>query len=232
MNYFVIQVLTRSEEKFIRLANNRLALSSRDRDTEPAIFISRGSSERPTHRGSILPGRFRPSIKEPTAGFIALPGGFSHGASPGRLVWPRRKLTIRRKGVERPSLAPIFPGYVFYEAEEVHPGIYWALRELSGFIRFLRNDGNLEALTGEDRELLVHFLSYGEIVDKSLVSFDENNRIRVKSGPMKGLEGKIVKVDKRKRRAKIRLSMYSDRFLVDFGFELLDPAEEHERQAN
>lgn len=231
MNYFVIQVLTRSEEKFIKLANNLLF----GRRRSPTVAATPGGAQQ---QGDVS---FRDLIGEPhapvtaapgeTNRFIELPNGFSPDALPGRLVWPRRKLTIRRRGVQQTSLAPIFPGYVFYEAEEVRPEIYWVLRQLSGFVRFLKNDGNLEAISEEDQTLLLHFLSYGEVVDKSLVYFDANKRIRVKSGPMKGLEGRIVKVDKRKGRAKIRLSMYAERFLVDFGFELLEPAEGNERKA-
>lgn len=216
MNYFVIQVLTRSEDRFIRLANRLLLGSPKTQssflhsDSEILIDSGLGVDDNKSED------------------FIELPEGFSITAAPGRLVWPRRSLTIRRKGKQQKSLAPIFPGYVFYEADEVHPEVYRTLRQLSGFVRFLKNQNRLEMLSGQDRELLLHFLSYGEVVDKSIVYFDRNNRIRVKSGPMKGLEGQIIKVDKRKKRAKIRLSMYSDRFLVDFGFELLEPAEGNE----
>lgn len=231
MNYYVVQVLTRSEAKFIRLANSLL-------------FAENGKSPRAAANRRRVLGMVSPfamtaedpaggdePIPEPKGDLARLPAGFSPDAPLGRLVWPRRKLTIRRKGIQQTSLAPIFPGYVFYEAEEIRPDVYWTLRRLSGFVRFLKNEGNLEALGGKDRELLLHFLNYGEVVDKSLVYFDENRRIRVKSGPMKGLEGRIVKVDKRKGRAKVRLSLYSDRFLVDFGFELLESAEGNERSA-
>lgn len=226
MNYYVIQVLTRSEEKFIRLANS-LFLGKRRDPRDPTSPL----------RGGLLDSGVEWSEGESAEGAAGLyrssrlPAGFSTDVPVGRLVWPRRRLTIRRKGKQQASLAPIFPGYVFYEADEIRPEVYWVLRQLSGFVRFLKNEGNLEALGGEDRQLLLHFLSYGEVVEKSLVYFDENRRIRVKSGPMKGLEGQIVKVDKRKGRAKVRLSMYSDRFLVDFGFELLESAEGNERQA-
>jgi transcriptional antiterminator NusG len=77
-------------------------------------------------------------------------------------------------------------------------------------------------MESKDQDLLGHFLSYGEIVDKSRVVFDENHRIRVVEGPLKGLEGLIVKVDRRKRRAKVRLELYENSHNVDFGFEVLE----------
>lgn len=139
----------------------------------------------------------------------------------GSFLWPRRSLTIRRRGRNREQLAPIFPGYLFYEAEDLPPDVYWALKKTSGFVRFLKDNQNIEPLSGADKGLLLHFLSFGEIVHKSIVTFDANNRIEVIDGPMKGLEGKIVKVNRRKQRAKVRLTLYEQSFLVDFGFEFL-----------
>ena len=55
--------------------------------------------------------------------------------------------------------------------------------------------------------------------------FDEHNRIRVISGPLKGLEGQIVKVDRRKGRARVKLELYEDSFMIDFGFDSLEKAE-------
>ena len=46
---------------------------------------------------------------------------------------------------------------------------------------------------------------------------------------MKGLEGRIIKVDRRKKRAKIKLSLYEESFRVDFGFEILEKVEDYEK---
>ncbi|HEB31344.1 MAG TPA: antiterminator LoaP [Spirochaetes bacterium] len=140
----------------------------------------------------------------------------------GKLIWPRRNLKIRRKGEWNDSLAPIFPGYLFLEINEVTTDLYLQLRKIPGFFRFLQSNQNIISLSGRDMELLTHFISFGEVVDKSVAMFDENNRIKIISGPLKGLEGLIVKVDRRKGRAKVRLDMFKDSFLIDFGFEAID----------
>jgi transcriptional antiterminator NusG len=136
-----------------------------------------------------------------------------------RLVWPRRALKIRKGGAWRETIAPIFPGYVFLEAEGIPVGLYQSMKKIPGFIRFLRNNQNITPLNKQDSDLLLHFLSFGETVDKSKVYFDVNNRICAVSGPLKGLEGKVVKVDRRKGRAKVKLDLCENSFLVDFGFE-------------
>jgi len=196
MNYFVIQVMTGGEERYLKLAQRVLDASS---STSADLFEAAGP---PPHT----------SLPEEA----------------GRLLWPRRRLTLIKRGVRKQVLAPIFPGYLFYEAEAVSAGAFHLLKRPSGFVKFLKDNHNIQPLAGDDRELLLHFISFGEIVDRSKVYLDANRRVRVASGPLKGLEGRIVKVDKRKGRAKVRLSLYENSFLIDFGFDLLSSAEKHE----
>jgi len=157
------------------------------------------------------------------ARFVALADRMLAGSGV-RLLWPRRSLRIRRAGIWRDSIAPIFPSYVFLQSPDVDPGLYAELKRTPGFVRFLPSNEALAPLEQKDQGLLSHFLSFGEVVQKSAALFDENRRIRVISGPLKNLEGLIVRVDRRKGRARVRLEMYEDSFEVDFGFEALDSA--------
>ena len=52
--------------------------------------------------------------------------------------------------------------------------------------------------------------------------FDENNRIRVVDGPLMRLEGRIVKVDRRKGRARVALTFHGRTMLADLGFEVME----------
>ena len=133
---------------------------------------------------------------------------------------------VKKKGRHRPSLAPMFPGYVFLESDLVSAPLFRAVRGTTGFVRFLKTNTDIRPLSEDDAALIKHFLSFGEIVEESRVTFDENNRIVVKDGPLKGLEGLIVKVDRRKGRAKVKLDMYENSFLIDLGFEIMAPGKE------
>ena len=139
-----------------------------------------------------------------------------------RLIWLRRSLKIKRKGKQFETLAPIFPGYLFVEAKEISPKLYMKLSGIKGFFRFLNSNENIVPLSQNDRKLLTYLLSFGQVVNKSIVYFDKNNRIKVISGPLKQLEGQIIKVDRRKGRAKVQLDMFKNSFLIDFGFEALE----------
>jgi transcription termination/antitermination protein NusG len=142
----------------------------------------------------------------------------------GRLIYLRRKLRIKRAGRWRDETAPLFAGYIFLKDDAVTPDTIVALRGLPGFIRFLPSNDRIQPLDARDEALVRHFLPFGDVLDKSIVQFDENKRIRVVSGPLKGLDGQIVKVDRRKHRARVRLELYKEAFEIDFGFEAIEPS--------
>jgi transcriptional antiterminator NusG len=143
---------------------------------------------------------------------------------PGRLIVPKKMLPIRRMGKTIQKLAPVFPGYIFIESEDIlaELDILWAIRRTAGFIRFLRESSSPTPLSDRDVTLLRRFMSFGEYADTSKVTFDENDRIVVLEGPLKGLEGQIVKVNRRKGRAKVLLDMYGESFPIDLGFEVVE----------
>jgi transcriptional antiterminator NusG len=173
MQYYTIQVKTRTEQKFIKL-------------------------------------------------FKALHPGCTVG-----LHFPQRSLNIRKNGIVKPVLSPIFPGYIFIEVDEddsifTH---HWQFRKTDGFFRFLKSNQDIVPLSGSDLETVLHFLKkHGPVAGISLAHFDENSRIVIDEGPLKGLEGCIVKVDKRKGRAKVKLDMYGNSFAIDLAFEMIKKA--------
>ena len=143
-------------------------------------------------------------------------------------MFPRRVLSVRRMGKVGRKEEPLYPGYVFLAGAGITTDIYWRMRRVPGFCRFLKSNRDIRPVEGRDREVLLHFLGFGEVIRKSTVRFDANDRIQVVEGPLTGLEGRIVKIDKRKGRAKIHLDMYDESFLVDLGIDILGETGEAE----
>jgi transcriptional antiterminator NusG len=173
MNYYVLQVKSGGEEKYIR--------------------------------------RFRK--KHPECGL--------------KIHFPMRAISVRRRGVLVHATPAVFPGYIFIEIDENDSieANQWIFRRTRGFYRFLKSNRNIQPLSGRDLETVLHFIKkIGPLAGISKIYFDENSRIVVTEGPLTGLEGNIIKVDKRKGRAKIKLDLYDDSFAVDLGFELIDNA--------
>ena len=137
------------------------------------------------------------------------------------LHFPQRRVDIRRKGIIHPSTAAVFPGYVFIEAEaEAIAARQWDFRRTDGFFRFLKSNQDISPLADRDLELVLHFIKKtGPVAGISKVFFNADSRIVVIEGPLMGLEGRIIKVDKRKKRAKVKLNLYIDSFAIDLAFE-------------
>ena len=138
------------------------------------------------------------------------------------VFWPRRNLRVRRAGLWHNVQSPIFPGYVFLETDSIGPELYWALKRVPGFVRFLRQNQDIQPMPERDARILATLLSLGEVVSKSTATFDRNNRIRIVEGPLKGMEGRIVRVNRRKGRIKVKLDLYEESYLVDFGFQSIE----------
>ena len=150
-----------------------------------------------------------------------------HPELPIALHFPQRRVDIRRKGVLQQASAAVFPGYVFAHADpEELLSCRHAFRRIDGFYRFLKSNQEICPLSGKDLELVLHFLqNAGSVAGISRVYFNENSRIVVAEGPLMGLEGRIIKVDKRKRRAKVKLNLYDDSFAIDLAFEVIGSLE-------
>jgi len=140
----------------------------------------------------------------------------------GRFFAPKRLMPQIKGGKKTNRLLHVFPGYVFLEIEELREEDRWTIRHTEGFCRFLKNSTSPTPLSEKDRRVLRHFMSFGEYADISKVTFDEKDRIVVLEGPLKGLEGEIVKVDRRRGRAKVSLDICSTGFLVDLAFTVVD----------
>jgi len=140
--------------------------------------------------------------------------------------FPQRILDIRKNGKIKQSTLAVFPGYIFIEAvndTEIR-ACQRDFRQTEGFFRFLKSNQDITPLSNRDLELVLHFINNtGSAAGRSKVYFNENSRIIVLEGPLSGLEGRILKVDRRKGRAKIKLDIYDDSFTIDLAFEVISP---------
>ena len=143
-----------------------------------------------------------------------------------RLYFPKR-VTFQRKNKKiSKKFIPFFPGYIFavIDNSKNYFTELASLSQMKNFYRFLPSNSYITPLTGSDLELANHFINNAsELVKVSKVYFNADDRIVVLSGALKGFEGNIIKVDRRKKRAKVKLDLCGKSFLFDLSFELLNP---------
>ena len=135
-------------------------------------------------------------------------------------IYLTRELFIRRKGKEIKELQPVFPSYIIVQTvNEIDSATLVELKRNPDFYHFLKSNTEITALAGTDLAIIEHFLGLGPRIGPSLVRFDENDRILVIEGPLKGFEGNIIKVDRRKQRAKISVDFAGSAHTMDLSFE-------------
>lgn len=141
----------------------------------------------------------------------------------GSLNFIKKEETRKKNGKKIQVLAPVFPGYVFFttDSQEIAPEIRLLVKKTRGFFRFLPDNESMRPLVGKDLLVVRKLSSIGPVAKKSLACFDENDHIVILEGPLKGLEGCISRVDKRKGRVTIVLDMYRNSFPITLGVEFI-----------
>lgn len=114
-------------------------------------------------------------------------------------------LAVRNKpgegGVKR-TKARLLPGYVFFDAE-CEPD--WdAIRRFSGVLKPLHYEDGTRSLRNEDLAFVNWLKRYEGMVDVSQV-IKVGTRIAFVSGPLVGMEAKVIKVNKSRKQVQIAL---------------------------
>ena len=114
-----------------------------------------------------------------------------------------RKFFVKGKVVD--ELRSIIPGYVFFEHENLLDGFFWKEICKMDYIFFpLKYPDNERALRGKDLEFINWLRKNNGIIKISKV-IEIGTKIKVMEGPLKDLDGKIVKINKRQKCAGIKL---------------------------
>lgn len=140
--------------------------------------------------------------------------------------FPKKVMTIKKQGKLIKQEQALFASYIFIASEEIDTQLFNILKSIPNFYRFLPNNQNIQKLEGKDLSLIKHFLQFGKTIEASKVIFDENDRVVVKEGPLKGIEALIIKVDKRKKRARVQVELDNSPFKFDLPYELMEKGSE------
>jgi transcriptional antiterminator NusG len=132
-----------------------------------------------------------------------------------KLLVPKRKLPEKREGVYVEVLRIMFPGYVLVESEEIQE-FAKIVTKAKGIFRFLQSEGEFQKIRLEEISAIVYMTDETDVIGASKV-IAEGGYIEVVSGPLKGYEGKIKRIDKHRRRAKVEFLFDGDKHLIDLG---------------
>lgn len=137
-------------------------------------------------------------------------------------IWYVNRYSIRKKqGQESIIKTKMYPGYVFINTD--HPDeIDEFLGHASDFDGLLQTGDYFTPIDEKDRDLVDFFSqTSGEIGESRGIIV--NGKTKVESGPLKGYEDRIVKIDRHKRKAWVNFG--DDRDVI-FALEITEKIED------
>jgi len=138
---------------------------------------------------------------------------------------PQVELIFKNSKFIRKELKPMFPGYIFTDSildERSFINQAYKYVRFSNCIFKLLGKENVEymKLSEEEKNFLLGF--YGEeYVAEESKGFINGDKIVITSGPLKGKESIIKKIDRHKRRAEIELICFGDKRRINVSLEIL-----------
>lgn len=123
------------------------------------------------------------------------------------------------KGVTSLHNEVILKGYVFIKATADAP--IFSLLELEDAISILRYDGGEWRLWGDDAVYAEWIFRYNGIIRLSK-AYQIGDRIHIVDGPLKDMEGQIIRIDRRNRSGQVALHVGGNLIKVWLGFELVN----------
>ncbi|WP_432409011.1 antiterminator LoaP [Wukongibacter sp. M2B1] len=142
-----------------------------------------------------------------------------------RLFIPKRRIDEKRKGKLHSVVKTLFPGYIFINAN-MNTNMYYIIKQVPKVYKILNKSNDFfTTIHNYEMQPILQLTQQSSIIDYSK-GFIENSKICIKSGPLKGLEGLIKRIDKRKCRVKVSLDFMGSEKLVELGIELLKKPDE------
>lgn len=132
---------------------------------------------------------------------------------------------LKRKATVIREEKILFPGYVFVRSElQTQTFKAYAqqnLYNLPGFIKILSyKESELDALSlDEIRFLQPFFKNKGEF--EFSIGFIEDDQVVITSGPLVGLESKIININRHKKQARLQVTLFNEIKEINVSLEIL-----------
>lgn len=141
-----------------------------------------------------------------------------------KVYYPQVEIQKRIRGEMRTLLKPMFYNYFFIETNDPYD-LYARVTEHIGltifiYCRMLRTDTYLNALSAGE-EKMVRALCGSDHILKMSSGYKSGDKLIITEGPLKNLSGLIVKTDRHKRTAVLRIPFMGAERYVKVGLEIV-----------
>lgn len=114
----------------------------------------------------------------------------------------------------------LFPGYVFLIAQNLEL-LTESLKKVIGLTKLIGTGDEIVPLSEEETKFLLKMGKEEQVVELS-AGIIENDKVRIQSGPLVGMEGFIKKIDRHKRQAVMEIEMFGRVVEMKVGVEIVE----------
>lgn len=137
-----------------------------------------------------------------------------------RCFIPRYEQMKRYQGKWHKEKKILFPGYVFLVSED-EEHLHFELKKVIGLTKLIGTGDEIVPLTADEVAFLREFGKEEQVVgvSKGIIVDD---KVIIQTGPLKGNEGLIKKIDRHKRKAWLELELFGRTVETQVGLEIVE----------
>ncbi len=132
---------------------------------------------------------------------------------------PKKIIKERKNGKWYRRVRNLFPGYIFIHGV-LDEKNYKNLWQVPGLFKLLCTDREPVQIPPYEIEIFSHLFDKEDVIEESDI-YMEGDEVSIINGPLTALKGKIIKVDKRKGRARVLLNFLGEERIIDLGVNII-----------
>ena len=139
----------------------------------------------------------------------------------GEIMVPTHQVTEVKKGKRSKKERKYFPGYVLVKVE-LNKQIYHLIKNLQKVSGFLGSGDKPTPISDTEIQRILGQVSESAITQKSGISFEIGEKVKVCDGPFASFNGLVEEIDEEKSRLKVSVSIFGRPTPVDLDFNQIE----------
>ena len=139
----------------------------------------------------------------------------------GEILVPTHQVTEVKKGKRTKKEKKYFPGYVLIKID-LTKQIYHLIKNIPKISGFLGSSEKPSPLTDDEIQRILGQVSESAINQKSGISFEIGEKVKVCDGPFASFNGLVEEIDEEKSRLKVSVSIFGRSTPVDLEFNQVE----------
>ena len=139
----------------------------------------------------------------------------------GEILVPTQEVTEVKKGKRTKKQRKYFPGYILIKLEMTKQ-VYYLIKNLQKVSGFLGTEDRPTPISDLEIQRILGQVSESAINQKSGISFEIGEKVKVCDGPFASFNGLVEEIDEEKSRLKVSVSIFGRATPVDLEYNQVE----------